>query len=508
MHFKNKLAPIFIIIAFVCKSQNDVDALRYSRFGVNGTSRFVAMGGAFGAIGADASCAAYNPSGLGLYKYGDITYSGCLKFYGSNANVNGYNTPSSGAKFDFNNFGLVRSWQTQNDPESRHCIAFTISKVQNLTNTVTLNSLTKSSIATDMLLSAQKNKNNLDPSYEGLGYNCYLLDYDSLSGRYFSFSDTGRVIRQSRTISTTGKVNDLDLSYAYSFKDKIYFGLSVGFPRVQYSSTTVHQEWNSKDSMQIAMTGTTGFTSNYIEPLPFVYPNLLAYRNSSYTQYFTTSGGGINLKLGGTIRVNEFLRIGAYFHTPTKFTLTDNYQYSMAVNFSNSNSQTQQGQYPQQNGGTYSYTIKTPARFGLSAALVLGKRAILGIDYEATNYKNMSLGSSDGSFTGVNAVIASKYAMGNNLRVGLEYVLNSIYLRAGYNMQGSPFGISNMQNAVRNTISAGIGIKTINNFYVDLAASYMYTTEDYYLFENLTTKAKINYYATTISATIGFKFKS
>ena len=57
-------------------SQNDQDALRYSRTGVGGTPRNIAMGGAFGALGADMSCASYNPAGLGLYRKGEFVYSG------------------------------------------------------------------------------------------------------------------------------------------------------------------------------------------------------------------------------------------------------------------------------------------------------------------------------------------------------------------------------------------------------------------------------------------------
>ena len=48
----------FILLSILSGSvfaQNDLDAIRYSRNGVGGTARFVGMGGAFGAAGADLS---------------------------------------------------------------------------------------------------------------------------------------------------------------------------------------------------------------------------------------------------------------------------------------------------------------------------------------------------------------------------------------------------------------------------------------------------------------------
>src|SRR3954467_14290246 len=99
---------LFTCAFFLCaniKSQNDLDALRYSRGGVNGTSRFKAMGGAFGALGADLSCGAYNPGGLALFRKGEASYGGGLKFTNNQATINGKSSGLSDASFVFNNFG-------------------------------------------------------------------------------------------------------------------------------------------------------------------------------------------------------------------------------------------------------------------------------------------------------------------------------------------------------------------------------------------------------------------
>src|SRR5215204_5430306 len=59
----------------VSKSQNEVDALRYSQVMTGSTARSLSMGGAFGALGADFSSLSTNPAGLGVYRKSEFTFS-------------------------------------------------------------------------------------------------------------------------------------------------------------------------------------------------------------------------------------------------------------------------------------------------------------------------------------------------------------------------------------------------------------------------------------------------
>ncbi len=56
-------------------AQNEIDALRYSQTGFGSTARSLAMGGAFGAPGADYSSLMINHAGIGVYKISEFTYS-------------------------------------------------------------------------------------------------------------------------------------------------------------------------------------------------------------------------------------------------------------------------------------------------------------------------------------------------------------------------------------------------------------------------------------------------
>ena len=64
-----------IIYTMAAYAQNDADALRYSMIGFGGTARYVSMGGAFGAIGADFSTLSTNPAGIGAYRKNEITFT-------------------------------------------------------------------------------------------------------------------------------------------------------------------------------------------------------------------------------------------------------------------------------------------------------------------------------------------------------------------------------------------------------------------------------------------------
>lgn len=499
-----------LILGLNVHSQNDIDAIRYSRYGINGTSRFVAMGGAFGAIGADLSCAAYNPAGLGLYRRGEITFSGGLRTTNNEGTLNSKSSNISNAAFAFNNFGILGGWAAKNDKDSRNIISFTNSQTQNFLNKTRISGYTNnSSILKDMVNVANQSYGNLNSFYEGMGYDVYLLDNDTVSKTYNSLVDTKRAVKQTRDIVTSGKTNELNFSYAYTFKDEFYFGVSLGLPRLEYTSTTTHNEVDDKDSMKIGYTSPNTYTTTYLQQptnLHSDYYDLGGFNSLTYTEYFKTKGSGVNLKIGGIARVNDNFRLGLYYHTPTIYTLKDEYYNSMSASFDKKVGSPISTKDPK-DGGYFNYTIITPSRLSANAAIIIGKIAAVGIDYEMVNYKNASLSSGEvDDFAGVNTVIKNKYSPGHNIRVGTEFNVKPVMLRVGYNMQGSPFGDVFSGKFVRNSFSLGAGFRTKNNVYFDFVWVKTLSTEDYYFFNTLPQKASVKYNATNVSATVGVKF--
>lgn len=487
-------------------AQNDLDVMRYSRSGLGGSTRFTSMGGAFGAVGADISVGNYNPAGLAVYRKADMSFGFRVRNTNNNSRLYNNKAYSNEGGVGFDNFGMAFSIKTE-DPESRHSVAFSNIQSVNFNNSILLSGNTNNqSIAVDMLNQARGLPlNALSNSYEGLGYDTYLLDFDSLSNTYFSFLDTKRSVAQSRRLDYSGRVNDLNFSWAYTYKDKIYVGASLGIPQVKYSSTTTHTEQDVNDSMRVTMTSANTFTSTYLSDLPFVYPDKLGFKSLSYEEYFQTKGSGVNLKLGFIYRVNDNFRVGGYYHTSTSYRLTDEYSTTLAVNFDNPSSKTSSLTVPE-NGGQFTYRIKTPARAAINFAYLFGKAGLIAVDYEVVDYKNGTLTASDYDFSSTNTFIGKNYGMGQNLRIGAEYNISQYKIRAGYNMSGSPFGDVFSGNLVRNTYSLGFGVKTKGNFYMDFAYLVSTFEQNYYLYNSMDTSASIASLTTGVSGTFGFKF--
>ena len=511
--FRFKLAFILSTLGILSYSQNDLDAIRYSRVGGGGSARFMSMGGAFGAVGADLSTAAYNPAGLGIFRKGEISFTAGFRATNNTGSIYKQSSSVFDLNVVFNNFGIAGAWKTANDPDSRHVIAFTNTQLQNFNNTTRMSGYTNSSsIAKDMLnLASPHNQSsnltgNLNTMYEGLGYRAYLLDIDSATMKFFSFVDLKRTVKQTRDVVTSGRVNDLNFSYAYTYKDKFYFGGSMGLPQVRYESTTTHTEEDDRDSMRVNLNPDNSYTTTYVDDLPVIYNSRLGFKSLTYKEYFKTTGNGINLKMGGIVRVNDLLRVGLYYHTPTLYRMEDIYYNELTVTFDRNTSKPDYAKAPS-NGGDFKYRMITPGKLSANVAFIIKKLAVIAMDYEVINYRNARLGSDNVSdFAGVNTAIKLKYKSGHNLRVGGELNLNPVMIRLGYNMQGSPFGDVFTGSFVRNTFSAGVGFRTKNSFYFDFVVYKTLSTENYYLFTTLDTMSKLKYNSTTFSATIGIKF--
>ncbi len=120
---KLTISAIALTITFAVSAQTSFDAAKLYDEELNGTARYVAMGGAMGALGSDISVISHNPAGIGTYRNSDINFS--VSGFGSSVNTdpwaskthqltfNGRTYYSHNYKSDFNmafdNFSAVLS---------------------------------------------------------------------------------------------------------------------------------------------------------------------------------------------------------------------------------------------------------------------------------------------------------------------------------------------------------------------------------------------------------------
>jgi hypothetical protein len=64
---KSFIFLLFLSLSAIGYSQGDADLFRFSKTQIYGSSRFEAMGGAFGALGADLSASQINPASFDLF---------------------------------------------------------------------------------------------------------------------------------------------------------------------------------------------------------------------------------------------------------------------------------------------------------------------------------------------------------------------------------------------------------------------------------------------------------
>ncbi len=454
------LVTVFSVIVFssILFSQNEQDALRYSRIGFGGTARFASMGGAFGAVGADLSVLSYNPAGLGLYHKNEMAFT--PSFYNNKISSSYNDSATSDSRFNlrFDNFGFVMASKTENKEETGwQAVGMGIS--YNRYASFQSDMIMAGRSSTSILDSWKKTAGgtgpqNLDQYNEGLAWNTYLLN--NVIGDTTRYTDTipdGDLLYQSKTIATRGGMGEWIFGMGGNYSNKFYVGGSIGLPQVKYEETDKYTEKEVVDT-------TSDF--DYLE----------------FNQSLTTKGRGFNFKFGIIYRPIDLIRVGFAFHSPTYLKLADSYDASMSSLI---------GNIPrtyEPSAGNFNYSIRTPMRMIGSLAFIIGKSGMITADYEFVDYSEAKLKSATYGFLAANAAIQSKYKPASNIRVGAEVRLLPFIVRGGFALYGSPYADGVDNSATRLYITGGLGYRDPGDkFYIDLGIVTTTEKSNYYFYD-------------------------
>jgi hypothetical protein len=462
---KIALIPVIIICtAFLLKSQNEVDALRYSRTTFGGTARSMSMAGAFGALGADFSTLSSNPAGIGLYKKSEITFTPSLYFGNTTSKYNGSQGKDSKTNFNVSNAGIVFSTPANNRSSSViKYLQFGIgmNRLNNFNNRMLMIGYNDVNSYVDTYI---ENANGIDyQNIENDPYGEYAFDlnlawYDYLidtipgtTDQYWGAVASGINKLQRKEVNSWGSMNEFLFAFGANIGDRLYLGTSFAFPYIRYFEESYYIEEDNKDLMD-------------------------NFRSMQLYQELDTRGGGFNIKFGMIYRINDWVRFGGAIHSPTWFnSMTDYWYTALASNLEGKGDHTASS--PQ---GNYDYDLKTPWRAMGSIAFIVAKTALLSMDYEFVDYSKASLSTFDYGFYNENDAIKYKYNQSHNIRVGGEYKIDNFGIRAGYAFYGSPFK-SGINDGKKNYFTGGVGYRD-KYFFIDLAYVYSISEEDYYLY--------------------------
>lgn len=485
------------------------DAMRLSQNLYLGTGRAAGMGSAFGALGADFSSIAINPAGLGVYRSSEFLFTPAFDFNSQNATYLGTQGSDTKLKFNFNNVGYEHTHKTGNT-EGLVSLSFAIG--YNQLNDFYQNYLIQGYNPNNSIVNSfvdNANSNNWSNYREQLAWNTHAINYDSIHNTYNTPIQSGG--NQTKTGQTTGQKGEWDFALGANISNKLYIGASLGIETFNY-----------------------GNNSSFIENNINLMPNAAAVDSLDITRVvfqenYKLTGSGINFKVGLIYRVTDFLRVGAAIHTPTAYNLTeDYYNTEMQTYLGNGTyyASPATDQYGNQlNDRIINYRFRTPTHLLGSVGLTFFKCLAVDLDYEYVNYSTMSYKSEPGDpntdFTMQNQMIQSLMRSSQNLRIGGELKLSSLYLRAGGGYFSSPykstndniFSVVNKSDPMY-SLSCGLGYRE-GNWYMDLAYTTFISTENVYPYtdqvsntvQNLSPEpAKIVTNTNRVIATFGFKF--
>ena len=505
---------------FVClhvSAQLPEDALRFSRTIPSGTAREQAIGGAMGSLGGEISSGFVNPAGLGFYKTDEIVVTPGWHFLLNKSSYLDTRTTSSVAQnFNLGTSGVVFSYPGRN-PGVSNAFAIAVNRTADFYNNIHYKGENAYSSFAEQYaeefansgLSIDNAIGNASVSYgTRMALYSYLIDTATVNGVLQVIAQpqkAGRVL-QDNTLQTRGGITEIDLSLGSGKHDKFYIGGSLGIPILNY---TRYQTYTESDA--------TGNPNNDFDYF-------------TYKETYTTSGWGLNAKLGAIFRPASAWRIGLAIHTPNMMGLTDKISASMITRTENYTNLQQVSISSDSldrltgvvNANSVNYDLYTPWKFLLSGSYVFGagkadtrqQKGFITADleYATTNDANYRAGDVDNGVTGndyysqVNQAIKASYKGTLAAHLGGEMKFHTLMVRAGAAYYTSPYRQSDLKGD-RLYLSAGAGYRN-KGFFLDLAYIMGFSRDinvPYRLSDKLNSYAALKEYAGTVVLTAGIK---
>lgn len=507
-----------------------VEAL--SNSDLNGTARYVGMGGAMNALGADLSTMGSNPAAIGLYRKNDFALTA-----GMTAQPNGIEFGNlNKARASFDQAGFVYACKMNSGNMKFMNFGFNYQKRRNFKNTINLdhvataNGMSQSWQMMDLAyygdrwldLSPGHDDCNLTTPLTVVGYDTQMISPETdeeghLTGYTPSFADSYDYKR-----AQWGGIHQFDFNASFNFGHQIYAGITLGVYNVDMHTQTYYSE-------------------------------MLHDGQGNHAPYHMTNaesltGNGFDLKFGVILRPIEEspFRIGFSISTPMFLDLTQNsYLYMRSpYGYTDKDGNSYDNTEQDLEIGDFDYRIRTPWKFNLSMATTVGKTLALDAEYEVSTTTSSQVRYPDADYyydgfqntekdRALSDEIKNCMQAVHTFRLGAEAVVTKgVYARMGYNYVSSPFKDQAFLNLFTNSpsyaystntdyvnwgeihrVTAGLGFRS-KHFYADAAYQYQQQEGEVFAFhlpenngvDNRLKGQKVDANRHNFIITLGYKF--
>ena len=110
-----RLLYLLFVLPFCLNAQNMYNVSSMFDNDLNGTARYVGMGGAMSALGADLSTMGSNPAGMAMYRRNDVSLTAGVNFNTAKADFGGERVKSNDVNAYVGNASMVFSLERDND---------------------------------------------------------------------------------------------------------------------------------------------------------------------------------------------------------------------------------------------------------------------------------------------------------------------------------------------------------------------------------------------------------
>ena len=416
------------------QAQNVTDGLRLAQSGINGTARFQAMSGAFGSLGGDFSAINVNPAGSAIFNNNQWSISLSDNILKNSNNYFGTKTQSDSNSINLNQLAGVFVFENYDSKSdwNKFSLSVNYENVSNFDNDVFSAGTNDNSVANYFLSYANSKK-------------IPLIDLENLNYDDLDFADQqawlgfqGFIINpDAPNLDNTSYNSNIRLGGKYLQKNSFVSKGQNG--KINFNASGQYQKW-----LSIGVNLNSHFT-DYKEATTFTEtnnnPNITDNRISAiqFNNDIHTFGSGFSMQIGFIAKMNDMLRIGASYESPTWYELNDEVTQSLQTTQSRTGADnTFKNINPNVVNIYEPYQLQTPSKLTGSAALIFAKKGLVSLDITRTDYSNTTFGPAI-DFEIQNNDLSEKLASSLAFKIGTEYRIKQWSVRGGFRSEQSPY---------------------------------------------------------------------